>query len=1304
MLKLAGRAVFRSGDFKVVPLPGTNVLAFTRTAGNQRALVATNFSNDWQRVVIPLPQEWRNRIQRGRTYTLDDLYFDSKPAVEQDRPGVSPRYTFTGDELLDNGIYVDLAPWDSHVFSNLKAENKFEKLGKIIFGTDIKTPSPAGAWHVGDAVRLLGWTGRFTFYWTTFGTVLLPRVLNWFQDKLMDSWLPFIFIKIPRSLGNLVPTDLLKMAYGLIFYRYAIIVGYYVMPVIYSAVFFGHRRPFNVSAPEEVKMSLLHKRAIKHLVAFQSNDQRRAVFDMVKRVEPTAEWVESSEDYLVVQLTRGVKLRVVIALSHVPSHIKRPDLHALATTAEMPIPFNVATGRTYIVTLQTALLRYPENALYTVLEHEIEEALIHTQEGIDFGGAHARVAEMQGPEAVERVAEAIRQDNEKTAETDAKKPALITLEGASGTGKSTTAKALSQQMGAAYLSMGQIYRTLTWLARRENIDLAAPEAQEKLAALGQTLHYETVDGELHLFAGDVDTVTIDSEIRAREVESTVPRVAELVRETVVAPMVSRLLSTLLVRGMPVVLEGREEIRAIQPPEGRVFNLRLVAPPEVRAERRLGDWLKKASLGELFMKFFPGVTLPSEPEMRARLLNLVQEDLTTRDEADLRQVSDTLKKMGVTMIDTARLDISQAVRAITDLVSGKLPLAGTWSVRSAELLAKEVLPALRDGTLAVTSAGLSMLPQIWDRLEGALVDRETAWKAYADKVSGLPYEVQAQILHEVASAQEHRQSFSQDQQTRVVELLEAVTGVAAVTIDSFDPTTQTLALTIAPQTGQPFALRVFLSDVPSFRKYPEMHVMGTIRGPTATDNAYEISLQQLITKMPAESAVQETIVFHEIREVVLIQSGMNPEAAHQKTLSEQGESAVERVTLALRKEAVKLDPAVQSLRVRANELRTEQPAPVKIDIPELALPLPVSQERYLEDMPVRMRLGQPAGLIDLVNLSEFFAGPETARLIDARGIAAQLDLRGLPFADAEERRSLVEKLIALQESAESSVLEGVTRTAESLPEGRPKAREAVSDLIVEAVIAAGREEGQLAAQKNANVVSAYRASLQTRFEKLLNDLLAIGATTGLRAEDEVVAALAAVYEKAFLQGAQRFEYLADEQVLAPKEGETASKLDVGMFDVVGSLNDPQNADTVAKIVTKAGLYRSDLGKFAAAIMTDGLTATADEVRRDVLARLARSGFSKEECDKISANLLIVPTLNAVVGGKIDLDIMFNTVQEHFKGRIGQISLFTSNPARFREPWRAQIAWVLYLVMPHGVLQASKSIEEGLRAVRVLNTQA
>ena len=56
----------------------------------------------------------------------------------------------------------------------------------------------------------------------------------------------------------------------------------------------------------------------------------------------------------------------------------------------------------------------------------------------------------------------------------------VTLDGPSGTGKSSVARDVARRLGAAYLDTGAMYRAVTWAALRHGISKALIEADGNL--------------------------------------------------------------------------------------------------------------------------------------------------------------------------------------------------------------------------------------------------------------------------------------------------------------------------------------------------------------------------------------------------------------------------------------------------------------------------------------------------------------------------------------------------------------------------------------------------------------------------------------------------------------------------------------------------------------------------------------------------------------------------------------------------------------------------------------------------------
>lgn len=204
---------------------------------------------------------------------------------------------------------------------------------------------------------------------------------------------------------------------------------------------------------------------------------------------------------------------------------------------------------------------------------------------------------------------------------------IVAIDGPAGSGKSTVALALARRLGFRHLDTGAMYRALTWLARRDALDLEDGEALAELArehpvSFGSDGHVE-IDGE------DVTDV-----IRTPEIDRLVPAVARhrQVRE------VMRERQRALGASGDTVIEGRDIGTVVTPDaEVKVF---LLADEAERARRRRADR--------------PGV---GEDALAA--------DLKRRDERD---AVNTRPAADAVLLDTTDLDIDEVVARIAELVA------------------------------------------------------------------------------------------------------------------------------------------------------------------------------------------------------------------------------------------------------------------------------------------------------------------------------------------------------------------------------------------------------------------------------------------------------------------------------------------------------------------------------------------------------------------------------------------------------------------------------------------------------------
>jgi cytidylate kinase len=212
----------------------------------------------------------------------------------------------------------------------------------------------------------------------------------------------------------------------------------------------------------------------------------------------------------------------------------------------------------------------------------------------------------------------------------------ITLDGPSGTGKSSVARAVAARLGAAYLDTGAMYRAATVAVLDAGVD---PEDGEAVAAVVARARIDvgtTAGAELV----QVDGVDVAVRIRGAEVTRAVSAVSAV-------PAVRRQLvdqqRALVAAVAAVVVEGRD-IGTVVLPEA-TCKIYLTAAPEARAQRRAGQL---------------GVTDDAEIAAIAADLRRRDEYDSTREDSPLRPAADAV------VVDSTDLDREQVVDRVVEL--------------------------------------------------------------------------------------------------------------------------------------------------------------------------------------------------------------------------------------------------------------------------------------------------------------------------------------------------------------------------------------------------------------------------------------------------------------------------------------------------------------------------------------------------------------------------------------------------------------------------------------------------------------
>lgn len=220
---------------------------------------------------------------------------------------------------------------------------------------------------------------------------------------------------------------------------------------------------------------------------------------------------------------------------------------------------------------------------------------------------------------------------------------VVAIDGYSGCGKSSTAKAVAKKLGYTYIDSGAMYRAATMYFLDNHVMLTNPKEIDKyLASLEVGFHPNPDTGIQETY---LNGLNVEGEIRSMRVSEAVSEVSKIkeVRQELVAQQQR------LGKKKAVVMDGRD-IGTVVFPDAQL-KIFMTADLAIRAERRQKELLEKGEMVEL-----------------GRIIeNLAERDRidTTRKESPLRKADDAIE------LDTSMLEFDEQVDKIVEWAVEKI---------------------------------------------------------------------------------------------------------------------------------------------------------------------------------------------------------------------------------------------------------------------------------------------------------------------------------------------------------------------------------------------------------------------------------------------------------------------------------------------------------------------------------------------------------------------------------------------------------------------------------------------------------
>ncbi|TGD22629.1 (d)CMP kinase [Companilactobacillus suantsaicola] len=214
----------------------------------------------------------------------------------------------------------------------------------------------------------------------------------------------------------------------------------------------------------------------------------------------------------------------------------------------------------------------------------------------------------------------------------------IAIDGPASAGKSTIAKLIAKNLNFVYCDTGAMYRTVTLLAKKNNVGYGDTLGILKLMSEHKIHFTNEIDGQ-HVFLDEED---VSKDIRTEEVTNNVSQVSAIKEVRTQLVQMQRDMAN----DTNIVMDGRDIGTTVLPnAEVKIF---LIASVEVRAQRRYKENLER------------GINTP---------LKELQDEIAARDYKDShREISPLKKADDAIEVDTSDMTIEEVVKKVSEIVN------------------------------------------------------------------------------------------------------------------------------------------------------------------------------------------------------------------------------------------------------------------------------------------------------------------------------------------------------------------------------------------------------------------------------------------------------------------------------------------------------------------------------------------------------------------------------------------------------------------------------------------------------------